>query len=325
MGGQDTQTAIEICDIADFTWSLGYLLQATGEVRWADMIERACLNAGTGAATGDFTGHQYYTAPNQALATNNCAYSHQERGSNRMQYRPNPNTECCSGNVHRIMPNYVARMWMQRDADTLVSVLYGPSVFEGEVAGKAVTIHQETTFPFEETVRYKIDCSESKEWTLSLRIPGWTEGATIRVNGERLDADCSAGTFFDLRRVFADGDVIELTLPMKTKMTRWPQGGVALERGPLVYSLDIATETIEEKLDNKSCVGLPPLTMLPTSTWNYGMDLDEISAGELTVEQVNAVGENPLVARERAAGDAGAGPGDRALAVRRRGVYCGWL
>ena len=67
LGGRGTDVAIEICDIADFTWSIGYVLQATGDVRWADMIERACLNAGTGAATGDSLWPPIHTAPEPSV------------------------------------------------------------------------------------------------------------------------------------------------------------------------------------------------------------------------------------------------------------------
>lgn len=293
LGGQDSQVAIEICDIADFTWSLGYVLQATGEVRWADMIERACLNAGTGAATGDFTGHQYYTAPNQALATDRCCFSHQGRGSNRMQYRPNPDTECCSGNVHRIMPNYVARMWMRAGDDTLAAVLYGPSKHTATLAGVPVTITQATDFPFEDRIRFTIHCASPVLFTLRLRIPGWAEGASFTINGVPADIDCPAGSFVDCRRSFADGDSIELHLPMRVRMTRWPEHGVALERGPLVYSLPIETDLELEPIDERSCEGLPPQSMRPGGPWNYALDLSEDQLDQIEIERLAEVGDTP--------------------------------
>lgn len=293
LGGKGSQVAIEICDIADFTWSIGYLLQATGEVRWPDWIERACLNAGTGAATGDFKGHQYYTSPNQALATDNSCFSQQGRGSNRTQYRPNPDTECCSGNVHRIMPNYFARMWMHASPDTLAAVLYGPSTFTTSMNDQKVVIRQETTFPFEDRIRFHISCEQPSKWTLRLRIPGWSRGASIRMNDGDTGLDCPSQTFVNLERVFADGDVIELHLPMETRMSRWPEGGVALERGPLVYSLDVETETTVESIDHRSCEGLPPLTMTPSGPWNYGIDLVNDELHKVLVETKDEIGDQP--------------------------------
>jgi len=47
--GKDPLWSHETCDISDYSWSAGYLLQATGDATWADHIERAVFNAGLGA------------------------------------------------------------------------------------------------------------------------------------------------------------------------------------------------------------------------------------------------------------------------------------
>jgi hypothetical protein len=210
-----------------------------------------------------------------------------------MQYRPNPDTECCSGNIHRIMPNYVARMWMRADEETIAAVLYGPSTVTTSMAGTSVTITQETEFLFEEDVHLHIGCTDAREWTLRLRIPRWAEGASIRVNGDETDIECPAGQFVDCRRTFADGDRIDLHLPMRVQMTRWPEGGVALERGPLVYSLDIETETVIEAVDGRSCPGLPPKSLYPAGPWNYGIDLSQNDVQHIEVERLRPVGDRP--------------------------------
>lgn len=45
--GNDIDYAHETCDITDYTWSLGYFLQVTGEAEWADRLERATMSAGS--------------------------------------------------------------------------------------------------------------------------------------------------------------------------------------------------------------------------------------------------------------------------------------
>ncbi|MFP4444545.1 MAG: beta-L-arabinofuranosidase domain-containing protein, partial [Spirochaetia bacterium] len=47
--GNDPLDSSEVCDIADYTWSLGYLLMATGNPIYADRIEYAVFNAAPGA------------------------------------------------------------------------------------------------------------------------------------------------------------------------------------------------------------------------------------------------------------------------------------
>ena len=47
------------CDISDYTWTIGYYLMGTGDVQWADRIEKAIFNAGFGAVTKDFRTMQF--------------------------------------------------------------------------------------------------------------------------------------------------------------------------------------------------------------------------------------------------------------------------
>ena len=53
----------ETCDIADHTWSWGYMLMATGDAIWADRVERACFNAAPGAIKNDWKALQYFSCP----------------------------------------------------------------------------------------------------------------------------------------------------------------------------------------------------------------------------------------------------------------------
>ena len=104
-----TQESHEICDISDYTWNISYLLKATGDAAYADKIERAAFNAAPGSVTKDFKALQYFSAPNQVIASRK---SFIRDGGGSMRYAPNPGTECCPGNVNRMMPNFAINAWM---------------------------------------------------------------------------------------------------------------------------------------------------------------------------------------------------------------------
>ena len=120
----------ESCDITDWSWSFGYLFMATGEARFADLIERTTFNALPGAVTKDFRQLQYFSAVNQTeiAATN----SDSSRWPTRMTYRAAHDVECCPGNINRAMPNYVIRMWMRANDGGLAAVYYGPERSDGQ-------------------------------------------------------------------------------------------------------------------------------------------------------------------------------------------------
>jgi hypothetical protein len=270
----------ETCDIADHTWTWGYLLMATGDGAWADRIERACLNAGFGAIRKDWKGLQYLSCPNQMLATQTSSHI-PNSGRQTMAYQPNPGARvaCCAGNVHRILPNYVIRMWMLDQQGAPVAVLYGPSKASFMLGPEKqhVEIVQETSYPFDETIDFRISTDKPIDFPLSFRVPAWCRGASLLVNGNPVVFPAISNGFATLRRRFSSGDIVRLILPMQTAATRWPQNGIALEHGPLVYSLPIAESWTPVVVDRWSTPAFPAWDAAPVGAWNYAL---AVPAGE---------------------------------------------
>jgi DUF1680 family protein len=269
----------ETCDIADHTWSWGYMLQATGDGVWADRVERACFNAAPGAIRNDWKSLQYFSCPNQFLATLDSDHNVMEHGGRMMAYQPNPGqrTACCGGNVHRIFPNYAIRMWMKSKDGGLAAVLYGASKVSATVGAdnEKVEIEQTTNYPFDEQIQFKINSSRAVSFPLSLRIPGWCTAPKLALNGAAIPMPKCEKGFVVLSRSFKPGDQVTLTLSMKLKVSEWPENGMGIERGPIVYAMPIKenwTSKVERKYTTPE---FPSLEAQPASAWNYGLALDK--------------------------------------------------
>ena len=102
LAGRDPLASHETCDVSDYSWTMGYFLETTGDAGWADRIERCVFNAGLGSITKDFRAMQYFPCPNQFLATGSSDHNAFKYGKTWMQYRPIHETECCIGNIHRL-------------------------------------------------------------------------------------------------------------------------------------------------------------------------------------------------------------------------------
>jgi hypothetical protein len=74
----------ETCDITDHAWALAYMLQATGDARYADRIEQVIFNALPGSLTKDFRALQYLSCTNQVVATSTSNQNIFMRGLNWM-------------------------------------------------------------------------------------------------------------------------------------------------------------------------------------------------------------------------------------------------
>jgi DUF1680 family protein len=81
-------------------------------------------------------------------------------------------------------------------------------------------------------------------FALKLRIPGWANDASVRVNLGPAAKTSAPGTYFSLSRAWKAGDVVELEIPMPTQLleanplVEETLGQVALKRGPVVYCLE---------------------------------------------------------------------------------------
>ena len=261
----------ETCCVSDAQWALGYFLQATGDVQWADLMEKICFNAAFSVVWKDFKSLQYYSSPNQVIARNNSSFCMYVGGQDRMAYRVAHGPACCNGNMNRMIPLFCSRQWMKKGDNGIVAAMYAPSSFTTKLKGSKneITIQEETNYPFEETIRFRMKMKRSTSFSFWLRIPQWCKRASITVNGQAADIVCKAGTFVEVQRKFSDGDIIELKLPMKAHSVSMPYDGVAFERGPLVFSLNVkAQEEITETREHDG-IKFQSRSLTPLSEWNY--------------------------------------------------------
>jgi hypothetical protein len=287
----------ETCDIADYTWTVGYLLMATGNTDYADKIERACFNATPGAVTEDFNFLQYFSCPNQVIAAHNTNHNIYFRGDRTMSYATAHIAACCSGNVNRIMPNFASRLWLKDKDNGLVAALYAPSQVKHRVGKQQqeVLITEKTRYPFSDRIIFTMNMKQECEFPFTVRIPGWCKNASVLVNNQALGQELKAGTYIKINRKFHDGDEVVVILPQEIKTSDWPLEGIALERGPLVYSLKIdedweSTEKMYDAAVQLTGVynlgwrypGLLGRNAYPKSPWNYALDINPENARGVT-------------------------------------------
>ncbi|MDE6338720.1 MAG: glycoside hydrolase family 127 protein, partial [Muribaculaceae bacterium] len=182
--GRDIDLAHETCDISDYTWSLGYFLAVTGDAEWADRIERAIFNAAPGAVTANFDAVQYFSSVNQVICTGTSDNNAFKRGSTWMAYRPTHETECCAGNMHRMMPNFASRLWMRGADDAIIAAMYAPSEIDFKVGDTPCHIKEETFYPFSGNISFRFSLPETKTFPFVFRIPGWCKEYSIAINNK---------------------------------------------------------------------------------------------------------------------------------------------
>ena len=272
LAGNDPLASHETCDVSDYTWTLGYYLMTTGDGQWADRIEKGIFNGGLGSITKDFKSMQYFSCPNQVIATGESNHNRFKHGLTWMAYRPIHETECCIGNLHRYMPNYVARMWLKDRKGHPVAALYGPSSVEYDLGeGIAVRIQEDTGYPFEEEVRFRFtflrdgrQTDEPVDMDFTYRIPGWCKAAEPG--------------FKTVGKAWKTGDVLKVSLPMDIEVVDNPVAGASVLRGPILYAFPVpakveADPKVYDNLAGKVSANpdFKSWSMTPSGKWNYAL------------------------------------------------------
>ncbi|KAF6831966.1 secreted protein, partial [Colletotrichum musicola] len=146
---------------------------------------------------------------------------------------------CCQGTGLETNTKLADSIYF-RDESALYVNLFAPSVLRW--TEKGVTVTQETDFPRGDQVTLKI--AGSGKFTLRVRIPEWTSGAEVAVNGEAVTA--TAGTYASVDRDWVDGDTVVVKLPMKlyTVPANDDPSIAALAFGPVILSGNYGSETL---------------------------------------------------------------------------------
>lgn len=291
--GRYSTAGHETCVIADYAWSLSYLLMATGAANYADGIERAIFNALPGAVTPEFKALQYFSGPNQVVACAGSNHHPHGRGGPHTTYRPNPATECCPGNVHRVMPNYIARMWLADGRDGIVAACYGPSEITIGQGAQRMRIIQETHYPFDEHIRFRFHGKRTTPLRFTFRIPRWCRHARAALNGRALRRPLVPGSFVAVRRRFKSGDRLDLHLPRRWKLARDAERGAGIEWGPLVFALRIRERWQRDRSDRKSSRAFPAWEIYPEGPWNYALELPHVRAWPRAEVRIRAPTDQP--------------------------------
>ena len=289
LAGNDPLASHETCDVSDYTWTMGYYLMTTGDGGWADRIEKGIFNGGLGSITKDFKTMQYFSCPNQVIATGESNHNRFKHGLTWMAYRPIHETECCIGNLHRYMPNYVARMWLKDKKGHPVAALYGPSAVTYDLGdGLEVKIEEKTEYPFEERIVFEFTflkngkvINDPVNMDFTYRIPEWS---TAGQKG-----------FHTVSKAWKSGDTFTVDLPMKIEIVDNPHTGKSVQRGPIVYAYAVPALVEEDNKIYDNLAGkvsanpdFKSWKMTPSGKWNYA--LVESGLKDIKVEATGAKG-----------------------------------
>lgn len=227
----------ETCaNIGNALWNWRMYL-ATGDAKFMDVVELEFYNSVLSGVSLDGTNF-FYTNP---LRVTFPLPTDLRWPRTRVPYL---NSFCCPPNLVRTIaesPDYA----YGKSGNTVWVNLYGSSMLNTELTdGGKIKLEQETDYPWNGRVRIKILECGKKEFSLKLRIPGWAQSASVRINDGLADNSPKPQSYFEIHRRWHSGDSVDLDLPMPVRLIQANPlveedlNQVAIQRGPLVYCLE---------------------------------------------------------------------------------------
>ncbi|MFS0638145.1 beta-L-arabinofuranosidase domain-containing protein [Mesobacillus foraminis] len=198
---------------------------------------------------------------------------------------------CCPPNLARLIAS-IGHYIYSVDQNEVFVHLYMGNKTELEMDGQKVQVMQETSYPWDGHVKITLSPEKATEFTMAVRIPGWCQGATLKVNGKIMElTHLIKNGYAYITRLWEKGDAIELLLPMPVERIRanpnirGNAGKVALQKGPVVYCLEEVDnganlssiylpkeseleETYDEKLLDGICVITARAEKVDEALWN---------------------------------------------------------
>lgn len=218
------QHGMETCVTATWLKLSAQLLRLTGDSRYADEIERTTDNALLGAMAPD--GSWW------------CHYVTLDGRKERAEGQCGLNENCCVANGPRALL-LLPQLAVMSSREGLTINLYGQLTADlPTTEGGKVRLVMDSAYPADGHIRIQVNPDAPREFTLALRIPGWSVHPTVTINGAPVAA--LPGTYARIRRTWKPGDEADVAFDLAVRKVSPPGHPevYAAMRGPVVLVQD---------------------------------------------------------------------------------------
>ena len=229
------------------------LLHASGEARFADIMELALYN---GVLSGVSIEGDKYFYWNPLLSRSDFAEERYDedsldllalkksKGTSLNIRRPYYRTPCCIPNIQRMIASLPGYMYSTSTEGVWINLYHNSRLNWHLEDGKELVLIQNTEYPWDNTVEVTFESAPAEEFSLFFRIPNWTTSARVNINGSFFCIVRNPGRYYEIRRNWKGKDSVKIVFDMPVKVVhanphvRENLGCVAIQRGPLIYCLE---------------------------------------------------------------------------------------
>ena len=277
LDAERTNCNCETCNTYNMLKMTRLLFQITGDIKYADYYENTFINAIMSSQNPE-TGMTMYFQP-------------MDTGYFKVYSTEFTKFWCCTGSGMENFTKLGDSLYF-KNGNILYVNQYISSTVNWE--GRKVSVEQVTDIPNTDTAAFTIRSEEGEaDIDLYFRLPDWLAGsAAITVGGAAYTA-AEKGGFAVVEGPFADGTVVEITLPMEVRAYNLADNKnvYAFKYGPVVLSALLGTESMTQGVTGVE-VTIPQTKLVSTDYVPSGSDTVNILNGSTVEEFMENINDN---------------------------------
>ena len=253
--------------IANVFWNQRMFLMK-GDSKYIDVLERTLYNAVLPGIS--FEGNTFFY-PNVLEFDGKEPFN-----QGATERKPWFDCSCCPSNLSRFIPAVPGYIYAQNGNEIYANIFMANKT-SFNMDNLKFQIEQETRYPWEGNIKFKIVTENPVKFNFKIRVPGWAVNRPVPsdlysymeksdkeirlfVNNEPTEFKTVNG-YISINQPWKDGDIVELVLPMEIRKVipneniKDIKGKVAIERGPIVYcaeQVDNPSGVINKKITDRT-------------------------------------------------------------------------
>jgi len=233
---------LETCAAVGLVFWASRMLRVELNGEYGDVMERALCNGALSGLSAD--GEKFFYGNPLAVQPGFDGNGHYVGSGYHYRRSEWLWCACCPPNISRLI-GQIPDLLYTCGPDWIAAHLFADCESCFDVRGTRVVVRQESGYPWDGRVTFRVLPDEEKSWAFFVRMPGWCRKPLLRLNGREqpLENICRSG-YARVARRWAAGDTLQVEFPMPVEMVeahpsaRHDCGRVAIQRGPVVYCFE---------------------------------------------------------------------------------------
>lgn len=266
LSGNSPIQGTELCSVVELMYSCEMLLAYTGDIKWADRLEKAAFNALPATVSEDMWTHQYDQMVNQIECVGFKGKPiFRTNGPESHIFGLEPNYGCCTANLAQGWSKLSSAIFM-KTKNGLASLVFAPAELNTKISSVDVSVKLETLYPLRDTLKFTVTASKEVEFDFAIRIPEYSK--KIMLNGEEV----TAKDYIHINKLWSGSEKIDIEFCREIMLLKRPNNLYAVSYGPIVFSLPIKGEWEKHEYTRDDVERKYPYcdyNIYRKSDWNY--------------------------------------------------------